>query len=65
MEDIENEGREAGESTLEYSSGLNTQVSNCDSFSFLFSIYVHAFFFFFFQCFSLYFLFAVVIYLIL
>ncbi|XP_042870292.1 structural maintenance of chromosomes protein 1A-like isoform X1 [Penaeus japonicus] len=26
MEDIENEGREAGESTLEYSSGLNTQV---------------------------------------
>lgn len=26
MEDIENEGRESGESTLEYSSGLNTQV---------------------------------------
>lgn len=27
MEDIENEGREAGESALEYSSGMNTQVS--------------------------------------
>lgn len=26
MEDIENEGREGGESALEYSSGLNTQV---------------------------------------
>lgn len=38
MEDIENEGREAGESTLEYSSGLNTQVSICDSFKLLFSI---------------------------
>ena len=28
MEDIENEGREGGESALEYSSGLNTQVGD-------------------------------------
>lgn len=28
MEDIENEGRESGESALEYSSGLNTQVGD-------------------------------------
>lgn len=32
MEDIENEGRESGESTLEYSSGLNTQVSSLQAY---------------------------------